>query len=56
MAKPAPAAYEPLLEKIQKNGDEAWFAAAHMWDVSAAKRTGYVVVVGVFHGPVRSLT
>ena len=28
----------PILAKF--DGQEAWFAAAHMWDVSAAKRAG----------------
>lgn len=38
VGKPAPGAYTPLLEKFGK--DEAWFAAAHMWDASAAQRNG----------------
>lgn len=38
VGKPDPKAYHPLLEKFA--GGEAWFAAAHMWDVSAAKSTG----------------
>ena len=38
--KPDPASYRPLLEKFGQ--EEAWFAAAHMWDVSAAKSTGCV--------------
>lgn len=41
IGKPAPECYKPLLEAFQKDGDEAWFAAAHQWDVSAAKRTGF---------------
>ncbi|ETN36630.1 haloacid dehalogenase, type II [Cyphellophora europaea CBS 101466] len=41
IGKPAPECYKPLLEEFQKNGDEAWFAAAHQWDVSAAKRSGF---------------
>jgi 2-haloacid dehalogenase len=40
VGKPAPESYQPLLEAFK--GEEAWFAAAHMWDVSAAKRSGYV--------------
>jgi len=40
VAKPAPGAYTPLLEKLGKS-DSTWFAAAHMWDVSAAKRAGF---------------
>lgn len=40
--KPDPAAYRPLLDKLVKENDgkKPWFAAAHMWDVSAARRTG----------------
>ena len=40
VGKPAPESYQPLLAAFK--GEEAWFAAAHMWDVSAAKRSGYV--------------
>lgn len=42
VGKPAPESYTPLLNKF--NGEEAWFAAAHMWDASAAKRNGYVTM------------
>jgi 2-haloacid dehalogenase len=38
LGKPDPAAYRPLLDRF--GNEEAWFAAAHMWDVSAAKSTG----------------
>lgn len=38
IAKPWADAYKPLLAKF--NSDKVWFAAAHMWDVSAAKRAG----------------
>lgn len=41
IGKPAAESYQPLLKDFE--GEEAWFAAAHMWDVSAAKRTGYVI-------------
>lgn len=41
VAKPALAAYRSVLEKFEE-GDEKWFAAAHMWDVSAAKKAGHV--------------
>lgn len=41
IGKPAPESYKPLLDRF--GSEEAWFAAAHMWDVSAAKSTGYVV-------------
>ncbi|KAL1875592.1 hypothetical protein Plec18167_005528 [Paecilomyces lecythidis] len=40
VGKPAIAAYKPLLQQLKKDG-EVWFAAAHMWDVSAAGRAGY---------------
>ncbi|KEF54254.1 2-haloacid dehalogenase [Exophiala aquamarina CBS 119918] len=40
VAKPALAAYKSVLEQLAK-GDEKWFAAAHMWDVSAAVRAGF---------------
>lgn len=38
IGKPAPESYQPLLQHLE--GDEVWFAAAHMWDVSAAKSVG----------------
>jgi 2-haloacid dehalogenase len=38
--KPALSAYRPALEKLGDDG-ERWFAAAHMWDVSAAKKVGF---------------
>ncbi|KAI9726545.1 MAG: hypothetical protein M1834_008987 [Cirrosporium novae-zelandiae] len=39
VGKPAPGAYKPIMETIGKK--DIWFGAAHMWDVSAAKRTGF---------------
>ncbi|XDG01569.1 hypothetical protein ABKA04_001184 [Annulohypoxylon sp. FPYF3050] len=39
IGKPAPESYQPLLKQF--GADESWFAAAHMWDVSAAKSTGF---------------
>ncbi|KAL0940375.1 2-haloalkanoic acid dehalogenase [Colletotrichum truncatum] len=39
LGKPDPNAYKPLLEGFK--GDEAWFAAAHMWDAAAAKKCGF---------------
>lgn len=39
VGKPSPESYQPLLQRFGKN-DSVWFAAAHMWDVSAAKRVG----------------
>jgi 2-haloacid dehalogenase len=41
IGKPAPECYRPLLQKFRDSGEEAWFAAAHQWDVSAAKRCGF---------------
>jgi FMN phosphatase YigB (HAD superfamily) len=38
VGKPAPEAYRSMLDGFV--GEEAWFAAAHMWDVSAAKSMG----------------
>jgi 2-haloacid dehalogenase len=40
VGKPSPDAYRPLLERLRAEGGEPWFAAAHMWDVSAARSTG----------------
>ena len=40
VAKPALAAYKSVLEKLGSNS-EKWFAAAHMWDVSAAVKAGF---------------
>lgn len=47
IGKPSPEAYRPILERLEKeSGVKPWFAAAHMWDVGAAKRTGYVTFDG----------
>jgi 2-haloacid dehalogenase len=40
VAKPALAAYRSVLSRFGAD-DEIWFAAAHMWDVSAAKKVGF---------------
>lgn len=40
IGKPDPEAYRPLLERLSADGGRPWFAAAHMWDASAARRTG----------------
>lgn len=37
--KPHPEAYKHVLQRF--GSEEAWFAAAHMWDASSAKSTGY---------------
>jgi len=39
-AKPALDAYRPVLKQFAEH-DEKWFAAAHYWDVSAAKKVGF---------------
>ncbi|BCS27963.1 uncharacterized protein APUU_61011S [Aspergillus puulaauensis] len=43
VGKPDPAAYRPLLDKLvaENGGRVPWFAAGHMWDVSAARRAGF---------------
>ncbi|RMY62139.1 hypothetical protein D0865_00620 [Hortaea werneckii] len=41
IGKPDPEAYRPLLKQLSSEGSMPWFAAAHMWDVSAARRTGF---------------
>lgn len=41
IGKPDPAAYKPILEQLSKEGGTPWFAAGHMWDVSAATRVGF---------------
>jgi 2-haloacid dehalogenase len=40
VAKPALGAYRAALERIGGD-DQKWFAAAHLWDVSAAVRAGF---------------
>jgi 2-haloacid dehalogenase len=40
IAKPALAAYQPALARFAPD-DVKWFAAAHMWDVSAAVKVGF---------------
>ena len=40
VAKPALAAYRSMLQKFADD-DVKWFAAAHMWDVSAAVKAGF---------------
>jgi 2-haloacid dehalogenase len=42
VAKPIPEAYKPVLERMREEsgGRQAWFAAAHLWDVSAARGVG----------------
>ncbi|KAK7966863.1 uncharacterized protein PG986_001140 [Apiospora aurea] len=41
VGKPAPAVYEHVLKKFPAEGLDAWFAAGHMWDASAARQTGF---------------
>ncbi|KAL1647331.1 hypothetical protein SLS58_002659 [Diplodia intermedia] len=40
IGKPDPKAYEPAIRALG-DGGEKWFAAAHMWDVSAARTVGF---------------
>ncbi|KAF4123825.1 2-haloacid dehalogenase [Geosmithia morbida] len=40
VAKPALAAYEHVWARLGRDGAK-WFAAAHMWDVSAATKVGF---------------
>lgn len=40
LAKPALGAYRPALDQFEED-DDKWFAAAHMWDVSAAVKVGF---------------
>lgn len=42
VGKPSLESYMPLLQQLKQDGGEPWFAAAHMWDVAAARRAGYV--------------
>ncbi len=39
-SKPEPEVYRPVLEKLSSSSTRPWFAAAHMWDVSAARTIG----------------
>ncbi|KAL3482290.1 HAD-like domain-containing protein [Aspergillus californicus] len=43
VGKPDMQAYRPLLETLvaENGGRVPWFAAGHMWDVSAARRAGF---------------
>ncbi|KXT07164.1 hypothetical protein AC578_2385 [Pseudocercospora eumusae] len=41
VGKPDPAAYKPVFDALSKSGSQPWFAAAHLWDASAAKRSGF---------------
>ncbi|KXL41863.1 hypothetical protein M433DRAFT_6640 [Acidomyces richmondensis BFW] len=40
VAKPALAAYETVWNRLGE-GNQRWFAAAHMWDVAAATKVGF---------------
>ncbi|QDS76012.1 hypothetical protein FKW77_004840 [Venturia effusa] len=41
VGKPHPDCYRFVLDKFEKEGLDVWFAAAHMWDASAARRCGF---------------
>lgn len=40
IGKPAPESYKYILDRFNKENLDAWFAAAHMWDAAAARRSG----------------
>lgn len=40
LAKPIPEAYRQIWDKLSSSSTKPWFAAAHMWDVSAAAKVG----------------
>ncbi|PYH92286.1 putative 2-haloalkanoic acid dehalogenase [Aspergillus ellipticus CBS 707.79] len=40
VTKPSMGAYKPMLDRFASE-DQKWFAAAHMWDVSAAVKAGF---------------
>ena len=42
IGKPAPSAYQFILDKFPKENLDLWFAAAHIWDAAAARQCGYV--------------
>lgn len=42
VAKPDLRAYDEVLKSTFADSTNVWFAAAHMWDVTAARRAGYV--------------
>jgi 2-haloacid dehalogenase len=42
IGKPERGAYKPLLDRLIKSDGKPWFAAAHQWDASAARRAGYL--------------
>ncbi|GKZ21583.1 hypothetical protein AbraIFM66951_005211 [Aspergillus brasiliensis] len=41
VAKPALAAYRPAWERFSHEDGQKWFAAAHLWDVTAATKVGF---------------
>ncbi|KAH7185143.1 haloacid dehalogenase-like hydrolase [Fusarium flagelliforme] len=41
VAKPIPEAYAPVFKKLSADGSKPWFAAAHLWDSSAAQTVGF---------------
>ncbi|KAH6640095.1 haloacid dehalogenase-like hydrolase [Truncatella angustata] len=41
LAKPIPEAYKQIWGKFSSSSVKPWFAAAHMWDVSAATKVGF---------------
>ncbi|EPE07454.1 2-haloalkanoic acid dehalogenase [Ophiostoma piceae UAMH 11346] len=41
IGKPAPSAYQFILDKFPKENLDLWFAAAHIWDAAAARQCGF---------------
>lgn len=41
IAKPTLEVYKPILSRLSEGGVKPWFAAAHLWDASAAQSAGY---------------
>lgn len=43
VGKPSPACYKYVLDKFPADNRVTWFAAGHMWDAAAARKSGYVL-------------
>ncbi|KAF7531067.1 hypothetical protein G7054_g9245 [Neopestalotiopsis clavispora] len=41
VGKPSPACYKYVLDKFPAENRVTWFAAGHMWDAAAARRSGF---------------
>lgn len=49
VGKPEAAVYEYIAEKIPSSGNDAFFAASHMWDSIAAKQGGFITAWSNVH-------